>query len=76
MLVSINGIKLDVPPNTNPFGPDYKYHKVVKSTQNAYMVEVFSYGRFGCHTYYKWVGKRACKMDDNGDVFVPVWLVE
>ena len=53
MLVSINGIKLDIPPNTNPFGPDYKYHKVVKSTQNAYMVEVFSYGRFGCRTYYK-----------------------
>ena len=40
------------------------------------MLEVPVYHRtFGNKIVFKWVGKSACKVDKNGDVFVPVWLV-
>ena len=75
MKVIIAGFEIDIEPTENSFGEDYKYHRVVKETEKAYQVEVNYYGGFGCKTYYKWVAKSVCKVDKNGDVFVPVWIV-
>ena len=74
MKVIIAGFELDVEPTENPFGEDYKYRKVVKETEKAYLVEVNCYGNFGAKIKYKWVAKSACKVDKNGDVFMPVWI--
>ena len=76
MKVTIAGFVLDVPPTINPFGSDYAWHKVVKETEKAYMVEHnVMHRNFGTKTKFKWVAKSACKVDENGDVFVPVWLI-
>lgn len=75
MKTVIADFELEVPPVENPFGPDYKYHRVIKETEKAYQVEVNYYGNFGMRTYYKWIKKSACKVDKNGDVFTPIWLV-
>lgn len=76
MKVNIAGFEIEVEPTENPFGNDYRYRKVVKQTEKAYLVEQpVNHRTYGCHTNFKWVAKSACKVDKNGDVFVPVWLV-
>ena len=76
MKIMVANFELDVPPSVNPFGTDYAWHKIAKETEKAYMVEVnIRHKTFGTKTVFKWVGKSACKVDENGDVFVPVWLV-
>ena len=76
MKVNICGYEIDVPPTVNPFGDDYQYREVVRETEKAYLVKVhINHRTFGNKTVFKWVAKSACKVDANGDVFVPVWLV-
>ncbi len=76
MKQDICGLVIDVTPVENPFGADYKYRRVVRETEKAYLVEYsINHRTFGCKTLFKWVGKSACKVDGNGDVFVPTWLV-
>ena len=72
----ICGFEVDVPPISNPFGDDFAWHLVKKETEKAYLVQHSVYHRtFGSKLCMKWVAKSACKVDENGDVFVPVWLV-
>lgn len=76
MIIEIEGFQIDVPPTENPFGADYKYRRVVKETAKAYLVEQeINHRTFGWRTNFRWVAKSACKTDENGDVFVPTWLV-
>lgn len=76
MKVIIAGYKFDVAPTSNPFGEDYAWHRVVKETEKAYMVQHnFSHRTFGTKTVFKWVRKIDCKVDENGDVFIPTWIV-
>ena len=76
MKMTFNGIEIEVPPQRNPFGSDYVYREVVKETAKAYMVKTNYNGKFGAKTTFKWIGKSVCKVDENGDVFCPSWLVD
>lgn len=76
MKVTINGIEIEAPPKRNPFGSDYVYREVVKETAKAYMVKTNYYGKFGSKITFGWIAKSVCKVDENGDVFCPYWLVD
>ena len=76
MKVMIGNFELDVPPTDNPFGDRYRYLRVVKETEKAYCVEMpILNSPFESKIYYEWVGKSICKVDKNGDVFVPRHIV-
>lgn len=72
----IAGFELVVPPPKNPFGVEYDWHEVVAETEKAFLVKhSYRHRTFGSKIVFKWVPKLACKVDENGDVFVPVWIV-
>lgn len=72
----ICGFELECPPEKNPFGMDYDWHEVIGETERAYLVKhSYIHRTFGTKAVFKWVRKIDCKIDENGDVFVPVWIV-
>ena len=75
MIKNINGFELNVPPERNPFGRDYVYREVVKETAKAYLIKTKCF-RFSAAIKFQWIGKSVCKVDENGDVFCPYWLVD
>ena len=75
MKVTINGIEIEAPPKRNPFGSDYVYREVVKETAKAYLIKTMCF-RFFDGIKFKWIAKSVCKVDENGDVFCPTWLVD
>ena len=75
MRMTIDGFELNVPPKRNPFGSDYVYREVVKETKKAYLVKTKCF-RFNSAITFKWIAKSVCKVDENGDVFCPSWLVD
>ena len=75
MKMTFNGIEIEVPPQRNPFGSDYVYREVVKETKKAYLIQTHCF-RFSDVTKFQWIGKSVCKVDENGDVFCPSWLVD
>ena len=75
MKKTICGFEVEVPPQRNPFGSDYVYREVVKETQKAYLVKTKCF-RFSSAITFKWIAKSVCKVDENGDVFCPCWLVD
>lgn len=76
MKVIIAGFELDVAPKHNPFGAEYEWFRVYKETEKAYCLEVpVSHRTFGTKIIYKWIAKSFCKLDENGDVFAPTWMV-
>lgn len=76
MTVSIHGFALNVEPHENPFGADYAWHEVERETEKAYLLKhEMNHRSFGWKTVFKWVAKSACRIDENGDVFAPVWMI-
>lgn len=59
----------------SPFGIDYKYREVVKETEKAYLLQVHIYNKFKCVTEFKWIAKKLCRVDSEGNVFAPTWII-
>lgn len=50
----------------------------VGQTEKAYQIEDGTNGLIGRHTcriYYKYVAKSVCFVDENGDIYAPVWAL-
>lgn len=75
MKMTFAGVEIEVPPQRNPFGSDYVYREVAKETKKAYLVKTQCF-RFSSAITFKWIAKSVCKIDENGDVFCPSWLVD
>jgi hypothetical protein len=75
MKMTFAGVELNVPPKRNQFGSDYVYREVVKETAKAYLIRTKCF-RFSDAIKFQWIGKSVCKVDENGDVFCPTWLVD
>lgn len=49
----------------------------IGQTEKAYQLEDGSNGLIGrgCKVYYKYVAKSVCFIDENGDIYAPVWAL-